>query len=310
VSVRLDDEPVSAGAGPSQWDVTIDGAAKPTLVLTQGTSDYSLASALASGVHTVELYKRSEAQDGVTQLIAFDFGGGTLLAPPPRAGRTIELVGDSQAAGFGVDGVGIVCQPPAWAARYENFHESFGAVLGQLLGADVVGTVFSGKGVARNVWRPDLDTMPVLYKRADPLDGASVQDMGAIAADAVVVVLGGNDFDAGQPTDDGPLPLATFEAAYDAFLTTIRTAHPSAQIFLVVPPTVSDDYPAGRNARTNVIQAVNDLVAKRADPKMHAATPGAAAYSELTGCDGHGNPAYHQRVAKELAAVVGPVMGW
>jgi len=35
-----------------------------------------------------------------------------------------------------------------------------------------------------------------------------------------------------------------------------------------------------------------------------------AAESELTGCDGHGNAAYHERVAQQLAELVKAKTGW
>lgn len=313
-SVRFDEQVAGWMQGaPSEWDVSVDGVAKPKLVLTPGTSTYPLATGLPAGIHTVELYKRSEAQDGVTQLLGFDFGGGKLVAPPPRATRTIEIIGDSQAAGYGVEGVGITCTAPTWAAKYENFHESFGAVLGTKFGADVVGTVYSGVGIVRNVWRADSDTMPVLFERADPVDPGASFDQSSISPDVVLVVLGGNDFSIGQPVDDGPLSLADFEKGYDTFVGRIRTVHANAHIFLVIPPTVSDDAPPGRMARTNVSAAIADIVAKRTaagDARIHSASPAPARDDEMTGCEGHGSPAFHARVAGELATVIGPKLGW
>lgn len=297
--------------GPSEWDVRIDGALLPKLVLTPGANDYVLASGLAPGVHTVELYKRSEAQNGATRFVGFDFGGGALKAPPPRAKRTIEVVGDSQAAAYGVDGVGIPCTGTPGASRWENFRESFGAVLGVKLGADVIGTVASGAGVVRNIWRPDPDTMPVRYLLANPVDATSGDDAATYAPDVVVIQLGINDFAAGQPMPDAtPLGEAEFEAGYDAFVSTIRAKHPSAHVFLVLPPDASDTYPAGHQARTNIATAIAHIVANRHDAHVHSATPAQATADELTGCDGHGDPAYHVRVANELAAVIVPVLGW
>ncbi|AKU96386.1 Acetylxylan esterase [Labilithrix luteola] len=48
--------------GPSEWDVIIDGNLLPKLVLGYGTQKDVLATNPPSGLHTVELYKRSEAQ--------------------------------------------------------------------------------------------------------------------------------------------------------------------------------------------------------------------------------------------------------
>lgn len=163
VSARLEEITESwMEGGPSEWDVTIDGQLRPKLVMTAGTKDYVLATELPRGVHVVELYKRNEAQTGLTRFHGYDFGDGTLLAPPGRHVRKIEIIGDSQPAAFGVDGVGQgpMCPGFTWAAQWQDFHKSFGARLGEGLSAEVSGTVYSGKGIVKNVWHPDKETMP------------------------------------------------------------------------------------------------------------------------------------------------------
>lgn len=316
VSVRLDETVVDEEGGPSEWDVTMDGKLGAKLVLRAGTHDYVLAKGLAAGVHTVELYRRSEAQNGVTRFLGFDFEQGKLLAPPRRPERRIEIVGDSQPAAFGVEGVwqGPDCPGADWASRYQNFHKSFGARLGETLAADVHGTVYSGKGIERNIWRPDKDTMPRIYGRANPLDPASSWDFKAFSPDAVVVMIGGNDFAEGLPRDTGTPSVDRFSQVFDAFVKELRAAHPNAHIFLALSPSLSDAEPAGRGTRTNVQAGIDAVVAERAaagDARVYAVAPRVAdVATELTGCDGHGNDAFHARVAAELAVVVRAKLGW
>lgn len=317
VKVRLREiqKPWMAG-GPSEWDVAVDGVWQPKLVLAEGEQEVVLATGLPPGEHQIELYKRSEAQNGATQLLGFDFGpGGALLPPPPRRARRIEIVGDSQPAAFGVEGVGFGpdCPGEDYAARWQSFRRSFGARLGERFEAEVQGTVYSGKGIVRNIWRPDTETMPVLYGRSNPLEAASRFDPSSYVPDAIVVMLGGNDFAIGQPYDDGTPPLAEFTAGYDAFVGTLRGHYPQAHIFLATSPSVSDVEPAGRQSRTSVLAAVRAVVEGRnagGDARVHEATASPAQKSELTGCNGHGSPAFHDRVAAELAAIVGPALGW
>jgi lysophospholipase L1-like esterase len=315
-SVRLDETVVDEEGGPSEWDVVVDGKVGAKLTLAPGTHDYVLAKGLAPGVHTVEIYRRSEAQNAVTRFLGFDLEQGKLLAPPRRPDRRIEIVGDSQPAAFGIEGVGKGpdCPGADWASRYENFHRSFGARLGETLSADVHGTVYSGKGVERNIWRPDKDTMPRIYGRANPLDPASRWDFNAFVPDAVVVMIGGNDFAEGLPRDNGAPSAGAFAAAYDAFIKDVRAAHPAAHVFLALSPSLSDAEPAGRATRTNVKAGIDAVVAERAaagDARVYAVTPRAAdAATELTGCNGHGNDAFHARVAAELSVVVRAKLGW
>ncbi len=301
--------------GPSEWDVSIDGAISAKLVMKTGVNDYELAAGLAPGKHVVELYKRSEAQNGVTRFIGYDFHGGTLLAPPRPATRRIEIVGDSQPAAFGIEGVGQGpdCPGNDWAARWQNFHESFGARLGEIFSADVHGTVYSGKGFARNIWRADDETMPKIFGRANPVDPTSVFDLKSAVPDVVVVMMGGNDFAIGQPDDDGPAPLDEVIAAYDGLVATMRSAYPQAQLYLAVSPSVSDAEPPGRESRTNLKTAVTTIAEQRTkdgDARIHAVEPPVAKESELTACDGHGSPEFHDRLAKDLATVIRSHTGW
>lgn len=303
---------------PSEWDVVVDGAVTKKLVMTAGTSDYELASGLAAGKHVVELYKRSEAQNGKTVFRGFDYKGGALLAPPVAPSRRIEIIGDSQPAAFGIEGVGQGpdCPGNDWAAKYQNFHKSFGAKLGETFNADVAGTCYSGKGIAKNIWRPDDEPMSTIFDRADPIDPSSTWDFAKFVPDVVIVMMGGNDFAEGQPDETnggGPATPQEFQAATDALAGKIRSKYPQAHIYLALSPSVTDEQPAGRDSRTNVKNAftavANDRTSK-GDTKIHFVEPPIAQESELTACDGHGSPAYHERVANDLATVIKGHLNW
>lgn len=318
VKARLSEltEPWMKG-GPSEWDVSIDGQLQPKIVTTSnsGPTEYVLASGLTDAVHVVELYKRSEAQNGTTQFLGYEFEGGELLAPPPREARKIEIIGDSQPAAFGVEGVGLgpMCPGLNYAARWQNFRKSFGARLGEELHAEVYGTVYSGKGIVKNIWHPDPFTMPTLFSRALPTDPNSAWDFSTFVPDVVVIMIGGNDFAVGQPVDEGPATLAEFSDGYDAFVVTVRQRYPAASIFLVTSPSVSDEEPPGRSSRAHVRAGIDAVVQRRngaGDAKVYSVTPPIASAAELIGCEGHGSPAFHQRVADDLAPMIRAKTGW
>ena len=92
-----------------------------------------LASGLPAGEHLVELYRRTEANQGESQFLGFDFGEGALLAPPPRAERRIELVGDSITAGYGNEGADMSCP---FSPDTENHYLTYGALAARQLGAE------------------------------------------------------------------------------------------------------------------------------------------------------------------------------
>lgn len=311
VSVKLEERSAAWMEGaPSHWDVAIDGVLQPKLVLSPGVHDYVLATGLPHGDHVVELYKRTEAQNGTTKFRGYDFAGGMLLAPPARRTRRIEVIGDSGIAGFGIEGEGADCPGPDWGSQWQNFRAAMGEQLGGALDAEVQGTVYSGKGMAKNIWHPDTDTMPRLFPRALPNDPSSTWDFSRYVPDVVVIMIGGNDFAIGQPVDEGPATLAEFTEAYDAFVVKLRAVYPAAYVFLAVSPSVSDAEPAGRSSRTNVLAGVEDVVARRADARVSSVVPPIAQPSELTACNGHGNAAYHRRLAADVAAAVRAKTGW
>lgn len=301
--------------GPSEWDVAIDGEWKPKLVLATGKNEYTLASGLSAGPHRVELFKRSEAQNGVTQFLGFDFGGGKLLPPPLAAVRHIEVVGDSTPAGYGVEGaaIGPNCPAPSWAAHWENFHEAFSARLGEIFSADVVGTAYSGKGIVKNVNRPDTMTVPRIFPLMNPLDPTSTFDFASWTPDLVVIMAGSNDYAVGEPVDDGPPPFAEFIAGLRGLVAQIRSHYPNSYVLYAISPSVTDDDPPGRGSRTNLTTAMTMLAedsVKAGDARFMTAAPAPATPDEVTGCNGHGTPAFHERVAHQLAEVISAKMGW
>ena len=314
VSARLVDD--SGESGPSEWDVAIDGRwSSAKLVLSRTARDYVLARDLPRGKHTVELYKRTEGQDGVTQFLGFDFAGGSLLPPPPRKTRRLEIVGDSDVAGFGYEGaLGADCTTaPKWWARFENFRAAWGERLAQKLDAELNAVVFSGKGFYFNIWRPDLETIGVLYPRSNPIDPTSTFDRSTFVPDVEVVSIGGNDYNMGQPEDTGPAPLDGFTQKARELTSELRTSYPQAHIFLMAYAVLTDEYPPGRLRRTNVETALKTVVKEHedaGDARVYFVAPPPSVPAELTACDGHGGPEYHERIAQFMAETIAAKAGW
>jgi hypothetical protein len=320
VRVRLNEQYESwmaadaGGGAPSEWDVLIDGVVQPKLVTSLGTKEYVLAQGISLGPHTVELFKRSEAQSGNTQFLGFVFPGGTLLPPPLRKARRIEVIGDSSASGYGVEPADN-CAGNGGAAKYQNFRKAWPSVLGSTFDAEVYGLVYSGKGLTRNVYRPDTETMPTLYLRTNPLDNSLLHNFGSWTPELVAVMLGANDFADGIGSPNpGPVGYQDFVNAYKLFVGTLRGKYPNALLVLAVSPTAIDGQAgAGAFTRTNIRNAIKDVIQTRAaqgDSNLVLFAPSISPNEELTACDGHGNTLFHNRVAAELAALVKPRLGW
>jgi len=292
VAVRL--------SGGQQYTVLVDGLLQPKLVSTGGLD--SLASGLSEGPHRVELYRRTEANQGEAQLLGFDFGAGQLLAPPVAAERRIELVGDSISAGYGNEGADMNCP---FSADTENHYLTYGALAARALGAELSTVAWSGKGVVCNYGDDAASCtqpLPTYYDRILPARATSQWDFSAWQPQAVVVNLGTNDF---STMSDPTRPQ--FEQAYGALLERIRAAYPDALILATVGPLLTGaDLTTARTYIDAVVAA--RTAAGDAQVKSFELAPQNAA--DGYGCDWHPSARTHQLMAEVLATRLRAELDW
>lgn len=305
VSVKLKEhaEDWMEGA-PSYWEVRLDkGTWTPiAMIADEQPHDFELASDLPAGPHEVEIYKRSETQTGITQFLGFDFHGGRSLPSPEHQLRKIEVIGDSFASGFGVENITAPdtdCDGPDWAGRWENFRKSWGAILGETFDAEVHGIVYSAKGLIHNDWPTDDDPLRDYYDRADPnpeiaSSNPPLFDLTSWIPDVIVMTQGSGDGGG-----------AEFRAAYRDFVVNrLRARGPNTHIFMGI---------VSAGNREAVADISESIVAERAavgDLKMHAFMAKPWTWDEVTACNGHGTPAWHQRIADEIGALIRENVGW
>ncbi len=311
----------SGGTSSSNYDVIVDGVVTKKIIVDQTTSAtaFVLASGLAVGDHTVEVYKRSEGNDGIETFHGFTFpNGGVVLSPPLPGKHTIEFIGDSITAGFGVEAAPTPpagCDVPPLIDTFTNVHKSFAGVTAANLAADATFIAFSGKGVTRN-----FDSMDpqLIFGSAmgtqDLYDVTKVDDTTGTwgfkpVPDAVVVALGADDFN--HPGDGLPPTQMAFQTAYKAFLTHIRAKNPTSYIFATYSPGTVDVPPAENAGLTICKAAVPAAVASMADAKVfYVNTIPDSVPSDATGCLSHPNANYHTVVATALTAFIKGKTGW
>lgn len=281
----------------NQFAVYVDGAVTPKAVKTSGDATYVLASGLRSGTHDVALVKRTEAFQGEITFKGFTVTGGALIATADPTTRTIEFIGDSITAGYGVDGAGPNC---GFSADTENEDIAYGALTARALGAGHAAIAWSGIGVYQDGSGSKTDQMPVRYLRTLPDESASTVDFGRQPPDVIVVNLGTNDFahgDPGQPFTD----------AYTAFLATLRAHHPGVPILAALSPML--DGTARDQAGADIAAAVkarND----GGDALVQTFDFGVQSASDGYGCDYHPSPTTHQKMASKLVPVIRALKGW
>lgn len=296
-------------------DVRIDGGQPSIVRVAQGVNTYALAKNLAVGNHTLEVTKRTEGQIGSLQYLGLTLDAGAKLVPGPTPRRRrLEFIGDSGTVGYGADG--------NWAATRcgftpatENALVAYSAVTGDLLGADVVLTANSGKGIYQNrdTVNDAVNTLPVLWTMtsgdtyAQPSDpNAARWQPSRYVPDAVVLIVGGNDFAASTPS------ASAYNKVALAFVQKLRAAYPQAWIFVGISPMLDapsqgESAPSASEVATQYAQA---LVASAADARVAYLPLALDDGSRGVGCDYHMNAATHRLTAQAIAKFIAAKLGW
>ncbi|MBR8534069.1 hypothetical protein KDU71_00725 [Carboxylicivirga sediminis] len=216
------------------YNVIIDDV--PTAVIHTDTTKrhYVLASDLKKGVHTVQLFKRTEWDKGKTLFYGFKLHEGSkILSPPKPKKRKIEFYGNSITCGYGNEDTS---DQDRWFGYFQNNYETYAAITARHFNAQYHCIAKSGIGITVS-WFPMV--MPEMYNRLDPTDSTSVWDFNGYVPDVVVINLFQNDswivtdpnneqfinrFGEQAPAD------TTIIQAYENFVGSIRGQYPQAAI--------------------------------------------------------------------------------
>ena len=111
---------VTMGGGNFWYEVAVDNTAP---VKKQIGATTVLATGLAAGPHFVQMVRRAEAFNGISKFVSFS-APATAVLPQQIPARKIEVIGDSFAVAYGIDGCGDRTNGD------ENAYASWGWVLG------------------------------------------------------------------------------------------------------------------------------------------------------------------------------------
>ncbi|MDO3628812.1 SGNH/GDSL hydrolase family protein [Mucilaginibacter sp. BT774] len=220
--------------GNDYWNVILDGKVISVLQPDSIQKQYTLATGLSGGSHTIELFKRSEWSMGKTWFYGFemDKNAGILLRPAQQK-RKMEFFGNSITCGYAIEDT---TGQDRGTAPYENAYLSYASITARHFDAELHSTSRSGIGIMVS-WAPLI--MPEMYYRLDATDAESKWDFSKYTPDLVVINLFQNDnwivklpdneqfkarFGTKAPTDDQCVK------AYKDFVKTIRSKYPKAQI--------------------------------------------------------------------------------
>ncbi|MFL5729488.1 MAG: SGNH/GDSL hydrolase family protein [Cytophagaceae bacterium] len=261
--------------------------------------------ALSDSVHTIEIFKRTEALIGEADFRGFILGKDKKLLDLPAAAQTrkIEFIGNSITCGYGNEGADKDCK---FSASTENNYMAYGAITARNLNAEYVAVPFSGKGLYRNYDESTDETMPMLYDRIFASNPDIKWDFKKYTPDVVVINLGTNDFAHSNPDS------AIWVQTYIKFIGTIRSNYPNAHIICLNGSMMNDSWPQGTKSLSTIkkfLKAVITQMNDKGDNKvyMFSLSPqGSLGY----GCDWHPNVAQHKKNAAELTAFIKTKTGW
>jgi lysophospholipase L1-like esterase len=287
-----------AVTGPVQiFKAVVDGAPQPTFNANNAQTMYPLASGLAAGVHTVEVYRQTEGAQGESRLMGLTVGDGALMDPPAGPARLIEVIGDSISAGYG--NLGTLMDTDCF--RTESHWDTYEAVAARALGAEVSTVAASGRGVARNYGGDTGGTLPMIYERALTNAASPLWDFH-VEPQAVVINLGTNDISNGKGD-----PGTAFRDTYVALLQTIRAKYPTTFIVCIIAPLLS-------GGELSTIQGhIRSAVETRAaagDARVEFFGDIAPQTSDKYACQYHPNVAQNALMAGQLEAELRAKLGW
>jgi lysophospholipase L1-like esterase len=275
----------------------IDGTPQPafTVPAAGGTGSYPLASGLAAGTHTVELYRQTEGGEGTVTLTGLTVADGTLLDPPAGPARLIEVVGDSITCGYGT--LGAVADTDCFPT--ESVWDAWGSVAARMLGAEVSTVCASGRGVVQNYDGTTIGTVPLLYPLTLANSETPVWDFH-IEPDAVVINLGTNDI---HPSDPG----AAFTQTYQTFLQSVRANYPHAYIIAILGPLLS-----GGQLTTieGYIQAAVQAQNAAGDTRVEYFDQIQPQPSSAFACQYHPNATEQTLMGTQVAGEIAAKLGW
>jgi lysophospholipase L1-like esterase len=288
LSIQLQTEGATSSAF---FQPVIDGVAGQRFqVMTGAAQTVVIASALAAGDHTVELYRESEGMFGDT--VFSGFVDGTVKGIPGASGRLIEIIGDSISAGYGNLGTSSSC---TFSLDTQSAYQAYGSILARSLNAEVSIIARSGWGMVRDLNGSTSNVLSSVY--GNTLGGQTMPQWDfRRQADAVVINLGTNDSAKGDPGQP-------YEDAYVAFLQTIRGHYPNASIFLTIGPMTSGT--ALTQMRTHLAN-----VASRVGDSNIVTVDIATQNTASTGCDYHPNVGEDTAMAGVLTTAIQAKLGW
>lgn len=296
LTIKLDDQ-----YGKNYFSVIIDDEIyHPYVIETkQGEHEYIVATHLSQGNHSLEIYKRTEGEEGSTLfkgLVLAD--NGKLLTPPARYKRRIEIYGDSISSGMGNEAADNGADH---LLSEKNNYWAYGSIAARELNAELHTISQSGIGIMIS-WFPFI--MPQFFDQLNAVGNNDSQwDFSQWTPDLVIINLFQNDswlIDREKRLQPSPNEAQIIQA-YVNFVKTIRAKYPHAQIICALgsmDATANDKWPG------YIRKAVEKIKQDNKDKKIDTL------FFDFTGYGQHPRVAQNKANAKKLVEFARKKMHW
>lgn len=224
--------------GYNYYNIIVDGKLSKILKLDTLKKTYLLIQNLKKGDHTLEIFKRTEWDQGITSFYGFETDDLSKILPKKSdSPLKIEYFGNSITAGYAIEDNE---RKDRHEGLYTNHFETYAALTARHFNAEHHCTCKSGIGIMIS-WFPL--TMPQMYDRLNPEDSSSKWDFNKFVPDIVVINLLQNDswlihntnyptfkttFGNTPPTEDFIIK------SYKNFVLDIRNKYPNSSIICML----------------------------------------------------------------------------
>ena len=273
---------------------SLDGQYQKRLRISGNNRQPLLIGGLGKGMHTIWIYKATEAQTGPIFIEKIAAPGITALKVPERP--LIEFIGNSITCGAAADPSEIPCGTGEYHDQH-NAYFAYGPRVARALNVNFILSSVSGIGIYRN-WNTLSPIMPQVYEKTDFQDnGTRYWNFKTYHPKVVSIALGTNDFsDGDHKTPRLPFDSVHFVNNYIGFVKLVKSKYPQARIALLSSPMLNGN-------KRELLQHCLTAVKKRIDV-MYPSGKHIALYffkpMQARGCGGHPNVEDHEILAREL----------
>jgi len=250
--------------------------------------------ATSGGLHTVWIYKATEAHTGA--IMIEKIAGKNIKSLQVAEAPLIEFIGNSITCGAAAD----PSETPCGTGQYHDQHNAYNAYgprVARAISANYIMSSVSGIGIYRN-WNSDGPTMPQVYEKTDFQENSTVPwNFNTYQPKIVSIALGTNDFSRGDGIKKRlPFDSAAFVSSYIKFVQLVKTKYPGAQVALLSSPMINGQ---ARFDLQNFLTAVKHYI----DAQFPSSKQVALYFFEPMqphGCSGHPSVEDHAVLAEQL----------